>query len=652
MDLSVIIVNYNVKYFLEQCLHSVLKSLETLKGEVIVVDNNSVDGSSQMLHEKFPAIRLIENKQNLGFSKANNQGIKLARGKYILILNPDTIVQEDTFRKCFDFMESHFEAGSLGVKMIDGKGNFLPESKRSLPTPMISFFKIFGLAALFPKSKLFGRYHLGYLDKDQVHKIEILPGAFMFLRKSVLDQIGILDESFFMYGEDIDLSYRIKLAGYENYYFPETTIIHYKGESTKKGSINYVIVFYKAMIIFVRKHFSPRSARLFSMLINFAVYLRASASILRRLFLTGITPLVDIILIYMGFYLLQPLWAIYKFGNQQYYPIEYMLFVVPIYILIWMFCVYITGGYEKRVAFTDLLKGIATGTVGILLIYALLPEKLRYSRALLLFGSIWAALSFFIDRLTLGSVFHTVQISFKKRKKRIVVAGSPGEAKRVISILKQVNISPVLVGLVNWNNRWEGDEYIGDIVQLEEIIPINRIDEIVFSAKDIPSQEIIQAMLRTGDAAVEFKIAPPESLSVIGSNSINTAGEFYVVNTNNLSHSFVKRKKRIFDLAISLLLIIFSPVCVFFVQKPLGYIRNIFLVIFKIKTWVGLTPVDNFNSEILAGIRPGVLTPLPVSKEKSVGIETIRRVNLLYAKDYKMGNDISIIIRDFKYIGK
>lgn len=651
MDISVIIVNYNVKHFLEQCLHSVQKALEMLLGEIIVVDNNSVDGSCQMLRDKFPEIQLIGNKKNLGFSKANNQGIKMAKGKYVLILNPDTIVQEDTFRRCFDFMELHPDAGSLGVKMIDGKGNFLPESKRSLPTPAVSFFKIFGLSALFPKSKIFGKYHLGYLDKNKIHKIEILPGAFMFIRKSVLDRVGWLDESFFMYGEDIDLSYRIKLAGFENYYFPETTIIHYKGESTKKGSINYVLVFYKAMIIFAKKHFSLRNARLFSLLINIAIYLRAFISIIRRLFYNWITPLTDALLIYLGFYLLQPLWARYKFSDQDYYPNEYLLYVVPVYILIWLFCVYISGGYEKRVPVVDLLKGIGTGTVGIILIYALLPESMRYSRALLVFGSVWAASSFFISRLTQGPVFGTVQVLFKKRKKRIVVAGSPGESKRVMSILKQVNISPLLIGLVNWNNKWPGDEYIGDMTQLGDIIPVNHIDEIVFCAKDIPSQEIIQTMLQMGDISVEFKIAPPESLSIIGSNSINTAGELYVVNINTLSHSFVKRKKRIFDLLISILLLIIFPVSLFIVKQPIGYLRNIFYVIFKVKTWVGLAPVENTADEYLTGMVPGVLTPVPVNKQKTVSNETIRRLNLLYAKDYKLGTDILIIIRDFKYLG-
>ena len=258
MKLSIIIVNYNVKHFLEQCLKSVEKALISLDSEVIVVDNNSVDGSVKMIKDKFPTVKLIANNQNTGFSVANNQAIAVANGSYILLLNPDTVVQEDTFTKCISFMDKHQDAGALGIKMFDGKGNFLPESKRGLPTPSVAFFKIFGLSTIFPKSRLFGKYHLGYLSENQNHKVDILSGAFMMIRKKVIDEIGALDETFFMYGEDIDISYRITKAGYNNYYFSESNIIHYKGESTKKSSINYVFVFYKAMIIFAKKHFSKK----------------------------------------------------------------------------------------------------------------------------------------------------------------------------------------------------------------------------------------------------------------------------------------------------------------------------------------------------------------------------------------------------------
>ena len=282
MKLSVIIVNYNVVHFLEQCLHSVFKAGARLEMEVIVVDNRSVDDSVEMVKQKFQQVKLIANTDNVGFSAANNQGLAIAQGEYVLLLNPDTVVQENTFDKVIAFMDSHADAGGLGVKMLDGKGVFLPESKRGLPTPAVAFYKIFGLAKLFPKSKKFGAYHLSYLDKDQVHEVDVLSGAFMLLRKALLDKIGGLDEAFFMYGEDIDLSYRIQLAGYKNYYFPDTRIIHYKGESTKKGSINYVFVFYRAMIIFARKHFSARHAKLFSALIHLAIYFRAFLAILQK----------------------------------------------------------------------------------------------------------------------------------------------------------------------------------------------------------------------------------------------------------------------------------------------------------------------------------------------------------------------------------
>jgi GT2 family glycosyltransferase len=651
VDLSVIIVNYNVKYFLEQCLHSVIKSIEGLHGEIIVVDNNSVDGSTQMLNDKFPKVKLIANKKNLGFSKANNQGIKKASGKYILILNPDTILQEDTLRKCFDFMESHPNAGSLGVKMIDGKGNFLPESKRSLPTPSVAFFKIFGLASLFPRSKTFGRYHLGYLDKDQVHKVEILPGAFMFIRKSVLDQIGFLDETFFMYGEDIDLSYRITQAGYDNYYFPETTIIHYKGESTKKGSINYVMVFYRAMMIFARKHFSRKNARLFGLLINSAIYIRASVSIIRRIIRTFAIPVTDVLLIYVGFLFIEPFWEQFKFGTEGYYPREYMHYMVPSFIIIWLFFLFISGAYERKIKPFDLIRGIALGTFTILMVYSLLPEYLRYSRALILLGTFWAAVAVFLSRVSIGMILRITRIEFSRKKRRIIIVGSEKESDRVLDILHEVDISPNFVGRISWSEAPQGEKFFGDLSQINEIIKINRIDEIVFCAKDIPSQEIIRTMLSITDNAVEFKIAPPESLSIIGSSSINTTGELYVVHFNSLSTRNARRRKRLFDIVSSFLLLVLSPVLIFLVKSPLGFLRNIVVVLLGIKTWVGFCELSEEINKDLPDIGKGILSPVAEKKEKLLSQETIRQFNLLYAKDYKLANDLSILIRDFRNLG-
>ncbi len=276
MKLSIVIVNYNVRYFLEQCLLSVEKALCGISGEVYVVDNNSSDDSMCVLKKKFPWVNYIENKENYGFSRANNQALSVARGEYVLLLNPDTIIGETTLSDCISFMDKTPDAGMCGVRMLKVDGGFAPESRRGVPTPFTAFSKMVGLSQLFPKSRLFGKYYMQYLDAEQVNEIEIISGAFMFIRKSALDKVGLLDETFFMYGEDIDISYRMLKAGYKNYYLP-TSILHYKGESTKKSSFAYVNVFHRAMIIFFRKHFSHNNF-FYEILINIAIAMKACIS--------------------------------------------------------------------------------------------------------------------------------------------------------------------------------------------------------------------------------------------------------------------------------------------------------------------------------------------------------------------------------------
>lgn len=282
MLLSVIIVNYNVKYFLEQCLCSVIKAMKNIDGEILVVDNASTDGSFDFLKTRFEKVNFIWNKTNVGFAKANNQALKIAKGENILFLNPDTIVPEDCFEKCIAFLNKR--NGALGIKMIDGAGNFLRESKRSFPSPTTSLFKLSGFSQLFPRSKTFSKYHLGYLDENENHEVDILAGAFMMIPKKILEITGGFDEQFFMYGEDIDLSFRIQKAGFKNYYFAESCIIHFKGESTKKGSLNYVKMFYRAMSIFVKKHYGSNKAGMFHFFIQIAIFSRAALAAAFRVF--------------------------------------------------------------------------------------------------------------------------------------------------------------------------------------------------------------------------------------------------------------------------------------------------------------------------------------------------------------------------------
>lgn len=274
--ISIVIVNYNVKYFLEQCLLSIVKSNLPFPIEIFVVDNASSDNSVEYLRAKFPDVKYIENKKNYGFSTANNMAIMQAKGDYILLLNPDTVVGENVLANVTDYLDKNPTIGACGVKMINGKGEFLVESKRGFPTPWASFCKIFGLSRLFPHTTLFDSYNLGFLDKDKPHPIMILSGAFMFMRREAVEKAGLLDETFFMYGEDIDLSYRITQSGFINYYLPET-IIHYKGESTDKSDVRYVRVFYKAMEIFYNKHYSSNN-RIFSFLVQRAINFHANYS--------------------------------------------------------------------------------------------------------------------------------------------------------------------------------------------------------------------------------------------------------------------------------------------------------------------------------------------------------------------------------------
>ncbi|WP_442795268.1 glycosyltransferase family 2 protein [Pelobium manganitolerans] len=255
MELSVVIVSYNVKHLLKNALDSLLLATEGLATEIFVVDNASKDGSASWLKTHYPQVNLIANTSNVGFSVANNQALRGAKGKYILILNPDTITPKNTIKEAVAFMEQNQDAGSLGVRMLDGNGKFLRESKRGLPTPWVSFCKLSGLYRLFPQSKVFNRYYLGWQSEFETTPVDVLTGAFLLLRKKALDQIGLFDEAFFMYGEDVDLSYRLTLAGYKNYYFPKVSITHFKGQSTKKLSYRYIRSFYGSMFIFARKYF-------------------------------------------------------------------------------------------------------------------------------------------------------------------------------------------------------------------------------------------------------------------------------------------------------------------------------------------------------------------------------------------------------------
>ncbi|MEN0047757.1 MAG: glycosyltransferase [Bacteroidota bacterium] len=649
MHLSVIIVNYNVKYFLEQALRSVECAAQNVKVEVFVVDNNSVDDSVAMVKEKFPAVRLVANKHNPGFSVANNQAIRQAKGRYILLLNPDTLVQEDTFERCYTFMEAHPDAGALGVKMIDGSGNFLPESKRGFPSPFVAFSKTFGLSKLFPKSPTFNYYHLGHLSENENHPVDILAGAFMWMRAATLEKIGLLDEQFFMYGEDIDLSYRVIKGGYQNYYLADTSIIHYKGESTKKGSLNYVRTFYNAMILFAQKHFTGQSAKLFVLMLRFAIYFRATITMLSNLAKRLYLPTLDAVFLFIGLVSLKNFWGSYHFQDADYYSDRLVYVNFPIYIVVWLSSIYFSGNYDKKDDLRRLVRGILIGSLFIAAIYGFLPLDLRSSRALIVLGTAWALVAIPAIRILLHFFRYRNFNIGKTRPKNIVIIGSLIESERVQGLLNQASVDKNFIGTVAPNDA-HSEQYLSHLNQLSEVVQIYQIQEIIFCSSNISSEKIMEWMTQLGPN-LDYKIVPKESLSIIGSNSKNTPGELYTIDVQfNISQHLQKRNKRLLDFLIAFFLFFTSPFHVSFIPSPTRFLKNCISVLLGKKTWVGYHSVEE-NDYRLPKIRPSVLSVGDHLNQLELSDRTKARLNFLYAKDYHTSKDLEILWKAYQKLG-
>jgi GT2 family glycosyltransferase len=614
--------------------------------EVFVVDNNSVDGSVSMIKNEFPKVQLIENKDNVGFSKANNQAISKAKGEYLLLLNPDTVVEEDTFSKVVEFMDQKPDAGGLGVKMIDGNGRFLPESKRGLPTPMVAFYKIAGLSTLFPNSKRFGRYHLKYLDKEKIHDVDVLSGAFMLLRKSVINEIGGLDETFFMYGEDIDLSYRITLAGYKNYYFPETTIIHYKGESTKKDSINYVVVFYNAMIIFAKKHFAKKYASFFSLMIKMAIMFSAALAIVKRILHRLFYPVVDFIMVWLGFWLITPFWEKYQFGTEGWFPDHYLLAAVPVYSFIWVIALLYSGAYDKPFRLGNALKGVGWGVLLLLIFYALLPEHYRFSRVMLILGACWAAIALPVLRLLYNKT--RISSSATDTKKYTLVVGGESDIVQLQKILTIDKFNEI-IGHVSVSDKVSTGA-LGNLNNIDEIVRINKVSEVIFSAQQLSAREIIRLMIKLGQPGIKFKIVSPDGISVIGSSTIHSLDDLYSVEVNTIVRPSNQRFKRTFDFGMAVFLLVFNPVVFLTLKTKRNLFKNIFHVLFGKKTWVGFAQTSKTHE--LPHIKMGVLNPAMLQKDRHLNEDMLQRLNMIYAKDYRVINDLAIVFRLWKHLGR
>ncbi len=645
MDLSIIIVNYNVRQFVLQTIHSIYQSkLEGLKIEVIVVDNNSSDGSVEAIRNSFSDIKVIANKDNPGFSKANNQGIKISEGEFVLLLNPDTVIEESTIALSVAKMKAESDIGALGVKMIDGTGVFLPESKRSFPTPWNSLTKLLGLSSLFSGSKMLGGYNLTYLDENKTHDIDVLCGAFMLMRKSALDKAGYLDEDFFMYGEDIDLSYRIKKAGFRVLYFPLTKIIHYKGESTKKSSVNYVRIFYNAMIIYVKKHYKGGVASLFVLMLSMAIYFRAGISIISRLWDRLKFPLLDAVLIFSALQGVKWLWGNYYFADPNYYegsPINTNLIV---YTVIWVLCLAMYGHYSRMSSAKSLLRGVSIGSILILVIYGLLPLEYRSSRMVLLMGAASTLLISWITTLLWNKSINNKWTLSRNPKLNVLIAASDKNVQAIKEVILTSNPNLQLVGNVSMSNDESTSKALGSITNLEVIAKEQQVDEIIFSSRDMSYSDIISKMNALGDR-YQYKIGGEDYIGVIGSNSKDHSGEYYTTDLQyRLDQPYSKRQKRVFDIWSSVVILLLFPLVLIINRLRWKSISHAWQVLKGNMTWVSYIPKKETH-ENMPVVKPGIIA-LDSNVKLALSNLQQQKMNQDYARFYEVWDDQVLLLRN------
>lgn len=644
MDISVIIVNYNVKYFLEQCLCSAQKALMNLEGEIIVIDNASADGSMEYLQPIFKNVHFTVNNKNLGFGKACNRGLAIAKGKYVLFLNPDTIVPENCFEKSIAFLEAYKDAGALGIRMLDGAGKFLKESKRAFPSPQTSFYKLTGLARLFPHSKTFSRYHLGYLNEHQNHVIDVLAGAYMMIKKEVLDKVGGFDEVFFMYGEDVDLSYRIQKAGYKNYYFSESSIIHFKGESTRKGSLNYVKMFYQAMSVFVRKHYGTQKAGLFNFFIQTAIWFRAMVSSIGHFIKWIGLPVIDALIILFSFLSVKFFWGEYV-RPEVIYEERLLVAVFPLFTVIYLLIAYYTGLYNKYFRQGNLNRSAITATMTVLALYSLLPESLRFSRGIILFGSILAFLliSLFRKLLVTWGVVETAEGLYNSK---ILLVSGEKEVTGTNKLLQELGIEQQVFGRVSLTENEPGT--IGNMRQVKQLLSEIPVKEIIFCEGELSYQTIIE-QVQLLPHTVRYKFHSKNSNSIVGSNSKDEAGDYFAMEKIfTLAQPISRRNKRLWDVLYALFFLISFPVHLLLQKKPSAFFGNTLSVLLGRKTWVGYC----FNKKELPSLASSVLSSTGLPHQLNILPKaSLEKTDYWYARDYTAGNDIRVVWKNYKYLG-
>lgn len=557
MKLSIIIVNYNVKHFLKNLIDSILKSVKNYEYEIIVVDNASSDGSVEEIKSNYPQIKLITNEKNVGFGAANNQALEISSGEFIVLINPDAIVQPNTFESLFDFFSANPAAGMVGCKVLNPDGSLQLACRRSFPGVWTSFTKVTGLSSLFPKSKLFAKYNLTYLDENEINEVDAISGAFMMFRREVYEKIGGFDTAFFMYGEDLDLCYRTQKAGYKVFYVPTTEIIHYKGESTKRSSIDETMLFYDAMKIFVRKHFS--NFFLVELILRPAIFIRRLIAFINIYKLPLLSVIIDFIIMTLALIFAE---SLYAHGNWKGFPEDAKPLVYLFPPLFQIGISAIVGSYKKKSL--SILLTLVSLSVGFVLLSSLtfFLKQYAYSRVVFLLDYLFITFSLVSWRLLIKIIFKVGIESPRFRSSTLLVSSGEDNSQLISKLRSNLNTYFSIKGLIALESKMIGEKsgeyfFVGSIQNIRKIIEQMKIQKVIFNSKEVSYDKIFAVVSNCQGLDVEFLVSGSGYDFVVGKSNITLLDDIPLMRVEYNISSFVHQlSKRILDIALSLFLLI------------------------------------------------------------------------------------------------
>lgn len=583
----------------------------------------------------FPDISFYRNTANLGFAKANNQALADCKGEFILFLNPDTLLPEDALSRALDFFSTHPNAGALGFRMLDGKGRYLPESKRAFPTPMVSFWKLTGLAGLFPRSGFFNQYALGQLDPGKNHVVPVLAGACLFVRKSILDKLGGFDERYFLYGEDIDLSYRIGEAGFENWYLGEISMLHFKGESSYGLGLSRVRFFYQAMRLFVNQYFQKGPAKIFSYFLQLAIMARGLLAAGKRLIKPVFLPGVDLLLLFCSLQIMREIW-ITGFRAGKDFGVDSIPYLLLLLALSFLGAAGLSGLYEKRFKTAQIIPSLILGFLVTLAVYSILPEGLRFSRGVVIGGILLGGLLVVAFRSVLYEIGFAGWKANAEAEGQTLIAGTTAEYTQVRQLLTNALQQEQILGRVAIDE--DSTQAVCHWENLPDFVSALPVSCLVFCIGEKSLSTVIPCMEKLKGKGIRFLFHVTESQSLVGSHSLAADAEIikpYV--QYQLANPYQLRLKRISDLVLSVFILLTFPFWLIRYRKPQLFCRNLFQVFTGKKTWVGYAG----SGEKLPHIPSGVMTHL--RSVQSLSQISRDMTDGYYAKNYNWWEDIRVV---------